>query len=438
MSRTVDIVVSTTGVLGASGGVGIIALGIGAAAYGAYSVLKGLRDDYQQGLQEFHQRAQEEEQTRQTLSDQQREDQEQAQVLIAQTKVNSTLNANTVFLQHRVQQLQSRLTGELQEKLQARCEELVKDIARTPHLFSEHLEAYRRLSESASDAGKYQGAAGIAGEIAALREEILSPVLEAPAVAEARQQLLTQLDALEAVGKRQILVARQGLTLLRQRVYREIQTRVEEQQARARRVEEARALTGDIYAKLQALAAVGIADINEKIEELRKWFSEILAQGETGEMDPLRRLAQQTNELFAACENLLQEELTASYIRDQVSDVLLSLGYQVQQISEGGAEQKLVTQIDGELGIEFHLDGTGHLGTEMVGLHDGATAGEEEQEKICRIVDEVIEALHQRNLTTRERFRTSSANDSLRIIDVPPQEEPAQQTTPNQQRMNQS
>ena len=420
MSRTVEIVMAAGAVPALAGGLGALALGVGGAAYAAYSLVKQLHEDYQDGLKEFHQRADMDAQTRQGLADGEREKADEARALIAHTQTTSPTDADALFLQHRVRQLQQRLSRESATEFAQQCDTLLAEMAQAPAQFARHLDAYRRLAETAAE--KRPAAAGLLPEvIAALREEILAPLLDAPEVAETRQQLLEQLDVLQTVAVRQPTVARQGLTVLRQRVYREMQAQAKRRQVQVEQAAERRYLLSEIYAKTRAIMALpDIVDLVEQAKALHACAGQVLAQGDDDELAALRQLAQESGELFAACEELLGGQVVSAYMQDEVSEVLTSLGYQVQQVAGEEHQHRLVTPVDDAHGIEFRMEGIGRMKTEMVALTPEATAATpEDQEKICRIIDQVIEQMKGRHENVRERYRTSLKHEEeLRVVEI--------------------
>jgi len=383
--------------------------------------VKRLHEDYQDGLREFHRQASLDAQTRQELVDRERERTDEAAKLIARTQVTASSDVTAEFLRRRVEHLEQRLTEQADAEIAAQCRQLLTDMAQAPERFNEYLETYRRLA----DAEKRKAAGGmLREEIAVLREEIQSPLLEAPELAETRRQLLEQLDALQAVAVRQRTVARQGLTVLRRRVFREIEAQAQRRQAQAKVAAERRYLVGEIVAKMSAVLRVpDLPDITRQAQELSARLNQVLA-GDDDNLIELQTLAQQAGELFAACENALSMQVVSAYIQDEVTDVMLSLGYQVTPIAGEGDRRRFLAPVDEEYGIEFQVDGGGRLGTEMVALHSGAAVTDPDaQEKICGIVDQMIEQLKAHHQNVREHFRTSlQPGEQLRVVETDAEE----------------
>ena len=75
--------------------------------------------------------------------------------------------------------------------------------------------------------------------------------------------------------------------------------------------------------------------------------------------------------LFSAGEKALQGNSFASYVSNNVSEVLLSLGYRVAQIDPEAGEadpHACVAAFDDSTGVQFNVDEAGRLTTEMVAL----------------------------------------------------------------------
>ena len=428
MSSTVEFVVVPTLfpqlLLALSAAAAVV--GAGAAAYGAYKLIDQLQKDYQHGVADFHARSDADAQHRRELSQQNRRALEAALALVGRTKVEAAVDANRQFLLSRMKRMSERLAPLPDPSLLTQCRELRAAIEESTERLAEHLEAYRLLADAASAALANLPAVktNFAEEISALREEIES-LLEAP---EMRAELLAQLDALRRLSARQRAVARQGLSLLRQRVYREIATRAELQQARAREAAERRALVGEIFAKLQAVSQqVELPDFVIQAAAHQQRLGEILTAGGTRELVRLRQLAEEAAALFSTCEHMLQERLVSSFISDQVADVLLSLGYQVKQLANEPESHDFVAPIEQGVAIKFHVEDGGRVGSEMVALSSEAVdADAEAQEKICAIVDRIIGELGARNLAVRERFRASlQPGEKLHVVEVVVEEEAA-------------
>jgi len=432
MSRTADIVIDAgariigIGTLAtASGGLGAVALGAGGVAYGTYLLLKRLQEDYQEGLQEFHRQSSLEAHIRQELSEREREKTVEALALIAQTRVASSIRTDADFLRQRIEELQQRHAGDAGKEFTQGCRKLLAEIEQAPERFNAHLDSYRRLADAAGKSRVARGA--LPEEIAALREEILSPLLEAPEVAETRAQLLTQLDALKEVAVRQRTVARQGLTVLRRRVYRELKLQAERRQARVTAAEARRHLVSDILAKIQAIMRLPeMPAFTDRARELSARLNEALAR-DNGNQDEIQLIAGQAGELFSDCEKALTSQVTTAYIEDELTDVMVSLGYQITRIPGEGDRHSLVSAVDDAHGIEFRVDG-GHINSEMVALtRDASVIDPEAEEKVCSIIDQVVANIKERHQGVRERFRTSlRPEEQLRVVEIEQEE-----TTPS-------
>jgi len=431
MSRTVEMLIAAGSLPAAAGGLGALALGVGGVAYGVYAILKQLQNDYQDGLQEFHQKATVDAQTRQNLSDQERDKTEEGLDLVARTRVTSTTDANAQFLLHRVEQLQERHSENTE--IIEQCTKLLKKIAQSPDQFNSHLEAYRRLADAA---GKRRTGDTLQEEIAALREEIESSLLDD--VAETRAQLLAQLDNLQAVAVRQRTVAGQGLSVLRQRVYREIRAQAERRQIQTRIAEERRYLVSEIFAKTQAILRVPDApEFAAQAQALTTRLNQALAGD--AELTEIQALARQTGELFAACENALSLHVMSAFMHEEMTDVLQTMGYAVTDIAGEADDYRFVTAVDDVHGIEFHVDGLG-LKSEMVALTpDAINATDEDQEKVCHVMDQVVLQMRKRYGNIRERHRTSlKSGELLRVVEISAEEAAPHAAAPREMTLDES
>ncbi|MHB9108812.1 MAG: hypothetical protein ACYDCO_17305 [Armatimonadota bacterium] len=433
MSRTVEMLIAAGSLPAAAGGLGALALGVGGVAYGVYAILKQLQQDYQDGLQEFRQKAACDEQDRQHLAGREHDKTDEGLDLVARTRVTSTTDVNAEFLRHRVEQLQERHSENTE--LAEHCAKLLKKIVQAPDQFNTHLEAYRKLADAA---GKRKTADTLQDEIAALREEIQSSLLDDPEVAETRAQLLAQLDNLQTVAVRQRTVAGQGLSVLRQRVYREIQAQAECQQIQTRMAEERRYLVSEIFAKTRAIQQVPDApELTEGAQALTTRLNQALARD--AELTEIQALAQQAGELFAACENALSMHVMSAYMHEEMTDVLQSLGYRVTDISGEADDYRFVTAVDEVHGIEFHVDGLG-LKSEMVALTPNAIdATPEDQEKVCHVMDQVVLQMRKRHGNIRERHRTSiKSGEQLRVVEMPAEEAAPSAAAPREMTIDES
>ena len=431
MSRTVEMLIAAGSLPAAAGGLGALALGVGGVAYGVYAILKRLQEDYQDGLQEFHQKATCDEQERRHLAGRERDKTDEGLDLVARTRVTSATDANAQFLRHRVEQLQER-HGE-NTALVEQCTKLLKKIAQSPDQFNTHLEAYRKLADVA---GKRKTADTLQAEIAALREEIQSSLLDDPEVAETRAQLLAQLDNLQTVAVRQRTVAGQGLNVLRQRVYREIKAQAERKQIQTRIAEERRYLVSEIFAKMRAILHVPDApDFTERAHDLNARLNQALARD--AELTELQALAQEAGKLFAECENALSLRVTSAYMQEEITDVLQSLGYHVTHAVGDTDERRFVAAVDVAHGIEFSVEGLG-LKTEMVALTpDAIDATAEDQEKVCSVMDQVVLQMRKRHGNIRERHRTSlKSGEQLRVVEIPAEEAAPHAAAPKEMRID--
>jgi hypothetical protein len=141
------------------------------------------------------------------------------------------------------------------------------------------------------------------------------------------------------------------------------------------------------------------------------------------ELAGLRAIAEQAEKLFAACERTLEEQTATSYVEDQMAEVLRSMGYQVAQIAaeEPSQPRTMFAAVDDKLGIEFHLDKGGKVGTEIVALTpEAADLDHANQEKVCGLIDRVFQAMRGRECEVRERHRKRlRSGQQLRVVELP-------------------
>jgi hypothetical protein len=423
MSRSVEIALAAGSLPMFAGGLGALALGAGGVAYGTYLLLKRLHEDYQEGVQEFHCQSDIEARVRQGLAVREREKTDEALASIALTRATTSTDVNAEFLRHRVEGLQERHAHGTDDQFTQQCRELLAEIAQAPERFNAHLESYRRLADAAV-AKPRSTRDTLPEEIAALREEILSPLLDIPEAAETRAQLLSQLDALQEVAVRQRTVARQGLTVLRRRVYREIKMQAERRETQARAAEARRNLVSDTLARLQAVMRLPeMPDFTERAREMGARLSEALARDDE-KLAEIQQLAGQAGELFAACEKALSEQVMSAYIEEELTEVMVSLGYQVTRIpGEDSFQHRLVTTVDDAHGIEFEVD-SGHIKSEMVALTpDASVTDPQAEEKVCHIMDQFIATFKAHHQGSREVFRTSlQPEEELRVVEIAEEE----------------
>jgi len=409
-------------------------LAASAAGYAAYSALDKLRRDYEQGLTEFRQRSAEEQQQRTQLANQQIAASNLAVMLAETTNTATTENATVTFLREHAQELAQRI-AEMpapNQELLTECQSLLEDMTAAPAEMERHFKAYDRLftafsaeAEHAVDATALKSAT--ASALAILREEIASPLLDAPECTEVRAELLSQLATVEALAVgRQASVAGQGLTLLRQRVYRELRQQAERLQTRATEQQAIREAVSEMLAKLQAISQLTMLPAScRRAETLLGHLRVELANPSAEHLAALQGIGKNVDALFAACEKALHEQLLTQYVSHSVSDVLLSLGYRVAEITPEEAEQQsYVAAFDDAVGVQFNIDGTGHLTTEMVALNAGAAeVNRDTQEKVCSMIDQVLDALKQHDYQVRERYRSHfEESETLRVVELPASE----------------
>jgi len=404
-------------------GVGAAAAGAVAGAYVAYRMIDQLNKDFQAGLEEFKVREAAEISHLTSQQQQQQETSTKTAALVERMEVVGVLDANQTFLLHRLSQLAESVAPLENAALQEQCASLRDEIASGEQPLETQMEALRRLADDVS-AVVLPTTSAYEAQFDAIRDEIRSPLLAVPELADLRKELQDQLVSLKKVGVRQRAMAKQGLSLLRQRVYREMEKQAEVQQARLKQAEARRLLVGVISAKLHALFRLtDLPTFSSSAYRLQHRLNYILSTGGESEMDDLAELGRETDYLFETCEKTLQQHLVTAYISDQISDVLVSLGYQVQSVEEEGGE-RLIANIDNAVGIQFNVGEEGKLAAEMVALNpDAAAHGMESQEKVCGIIDQVFAGLKGKQPAMRERFRSKlKPGEQLKVVETTAEE----------------
>ncbi len=393
-------------------GVDFVQAGMAMAGYGVYLVVERLQRDYEAALSEFQSRAEQERQGRVAAGKAQQAVTAEAAALAAQTQVTAAVDASAAFLAQAVTEIATTPVAVDDAALAARCAELLDAVRTDPDALVEHLSKYHQLLELRVGHPAEEREA-LRTEAAALRTEIDSPLLAAAAPGR-RKALLAQLDTLDALAATQPGVAGQGFTLFRQRLYRELEELAKRQLLRVAQAEELRALVGEASAKLEATLNCGLPELVERARALQTRLATLLADAR--ELPPVQALAQEANTLFDAARRILTTQATAEYVRGQVADVLLGLGYRVAEIP---SESASVASLGEGVGLEFHVDAQGRLGTAMVATEEGVTAQPAAQEKVCGIIDQVLAALRAREVTVTEKFRrTLTAGQALPVVHV--------------------
>jgi len=111
----------------------------------------------------------------------------------------------------------------------------------------------------------------------------------------------------------------------------------------------------------------------------------------------------------------------AEYVSSQVTDVLLSLGYQINHLppERPSGSAGCVALLDSSIGVQFRVEADGRLRTEAVALTESASgSGEEVEERVCALVDQVLQSLRQRpECRVRERARRrAKSGERLRVL----------------------
>jgi hypothetical protein len=402
MSGTTETVVS----------VDVLQTGLALMGYGAYLVVERLQRDYEVALAEFQSRAEQERQARIAARAAQQAVTAEAAALTAHTQLDAAVDASTAFLEQAVTEIAAAPVTVDDAALATRCAELLEAVRTDPDALAAHLGMYHQLQELRAGRPAEEREA-LHAQAALLRAEIDSPLL-AEAAPGRRDALRSQLDALDALADGQPGVAAQGIGLFRARLYRELEELARRQQARAAQALELRALVGEASAKLAATCHCGLPEFEEQARALQARLAVLLAEAK--ELPPVQAVVDAAAALFDDARLALTRQATAEYVRGQVADVLLGLGYRVAEIPGEGAS---VASLGDGVGLEFHVDAQGRLGTAMVATEEGVSVEHAAQEKVCGLIDAVLAALREREVTVTEKFRrTLTAGQALPVVHV--------------------
>ncbi|HEX9996907.1 MAG TPA: hypothetical protein VGB45_07180 [Abditibacterium sp.] len=255
-------------------------------------------------------------------------------------------------------------------------------------------------------------------QIALLRADIGDSLLSRKNHGAARGILLERLEQIETLAATQSATALQSLSVLRERIRSEIRGAGENAAREAQNAVKMRELVGQISAHAQSVLgqAILIAPRVEAEQILKKLSS--LVGATPVELSKLEILAFQAKELFESTEKALEEAALATYLEDQVSQVLGGLGYRITSATSGG-EQKMVAVLDGGNGVQLNIDGKGNLSGEMVAFSENfAEVSEAAQEKVCNLMDDVFDGLRRRNLVVREKKRKNfkAGRDRVEVV----------------------
>lgn len=421
--------------------VAAMAAGAGAATgglaavvgYASFLAIRQLHIDYQQAVQEFHTRSAE--QAAQAAEFQAKS----AQSIAGAETINNYL-AETINKYSTMDYLSDNITR-LQEQirslplpvpqLETECAILVVNFSAEGASVSKILEDYFRL------VGKYRQASLkseeksvkqlLTVEIDYLREVLNGPLYDA--ADEERTSILQQLAILQPLITKQARFAEQGIKNLRVRV----ESSIKQKAIRETGQEQLREELAASIARLQAVSNQQIISEvrSEAVALLEDITVNLAIEGQSAQ--PVAELIASAAEIFQRCEKMLAEETIARYLREQVTEVLLSMGYQVTPAE--GKYRPLLASLGKDIGLEVQFGEGGALQTQMVALSENAVLhGAEEQERVCKLVDQLFAALKSRDCKIQERFRLSLGKDEqLRVITLPASaEQPAQQPVAKQ------
>jgi hypothetical protein len=266
-------------------------------------------------------------------------------------------------------------------------------------------------------------------QVAGLYRDLEESILAGRRHSQTRSVLLTRLKEIEALSQ-QPMTALQAVSVLRDRVRGEIRSAGEDALKEARNATRMRELVGQISAHVQAVLRQDVLEAPKaEAESLLKRVS-VLVAATPVELAALEVLATEAQQLFVNTEQLIEEAAMASYLEDQVAQVLGGLGYRVTAATNGQSESKMVAVLDSGLGVQLNINGQGHLSGEMVAFSDATSdVNSQAQEKVCNLMDDIFDGLRRRNLVVREKKRKNlkSGVDRVPVVQV---ESASNETTP--------
>jgi hypothetical protein len=421
-----QIVVSFSGL---AAGAAPIAAGLG-LAYGAYKLSEKLKADYQIALSEFKMRQAEAEHR-----------QQEAHVMHAQAVAEATAQATAagkegvhtteMFVAASLEEILRVATNPELAEIQAKAQELLDALYESKNAEELASEAVKLTAELHAAIGKLGATAGepaVKQLFAVAKAEI-----DSIQVAEQRQPLLEQLARLEALNTEERGVAMQGLSNLRERSGKLIQSQINSEMEREQR----RETTAHAVAMLQAIAKVPDAPEKDEAVLLLEQIGTAYNAAHAPSISTLEGFLAKSKALFEACENRLEYAAKAAYITDSVAETLMELGYHVSHVPAEGQEGCLVT-VSEDTGMMVTVDKEGQLKTEMVAFTEQATSPDAEaQEHVCSLVDKVFEGLRKRDIQIKEKVRKSIKKDQrLKIVEKPEVETPVAAAKPKERAIN--
>jgi hypothetical protein len=389
-----------------------VAAGTAMLTYGAYRALSRLQTDYQTTLTAFERRAQDTQAAQQSQADEAHTTAQESQALAALTQVRAQVDVTQTFVQHRLTQLAAQLAGvhrtapELHQEFTSIQEELTAN----PHGLGKQLARLVQLSAAVSAARHQQvdPLALVAEEVLGIREALAAPVLDDSTGAALRLEVEGQVQALLTQLPGQQALVRQGLAMLRLRIARELQTRVDHLLTRAQAQTQVRNQVGEALAHLQAVRGQNLlpelaAQATGLHDELLAWIAQ-----PDGEDAALTALATQAGELFQTCTANMETYVRACYVADQAADVLRTMGYRVAPLasSDDTPSRDYLAAVGNKVGLHLSVDASGRLTSEMVALTAEVQEVDlERQASVCGLVDRVLDGLAARQCGVREQFR---------------------------------
>lgn len=386
----------------------------GAVASVAVKAAQKLRADYQEALSEFDARAKAAQTQRQ-----EREAEEDASMDRADRL------ANLVAAQG---------VGTSEDFVRASLQESVRLATRSGQQeFVQRAQALLRALQERQDAAELtDDAVKLANELHVTLSEMAATDERAPDLTDLFEVARAELDRVEAKGQREALiqqierlealpsserkVALQGLANIRDRVAR----LAREQAKRGKERERRRDIVGQAVAMMQAVMKVEEAPERPEALKILDALAAALAGNQAPSIDALEGFLAKSRALFEACQSRLDNEAKAAVITDSVAETLLELGYAVSMVPDE-RRQSCLARMDESTGMLVHVDDAGMLRTEMVAFDPSAAQPDKEaHERVCSLVDDILDGLKRRDIKIREKSRKNfKPGEVLRVIDKP-------------------
>ncbi len=376
--------------------------------------------------------------------------------LVERTAVAGQANASEIMLSDRMNMLRQRINElhncppeilervrTLEKLVSARSSplsDLIREISTLTQEISKVIVAKRENREPGSRESRnlantnLHTSTYVKDEIQALRDKITFGIPQSGQWSTIRQNLTTKADDLERLSATQPMAARQGIAMLHQRVDRHVRQCAESMKQRAdstpleqRHDEKIDPALVDVRAKLAVvLAHKELPALSSRAKALAHKLD--LYSASEGDVPDFSSIQREANWLVEdLCARTAGHEVSA-IVSHHVKDVLLTLGYKVKETpplsnsaSQSRSPTAFVTSIVPGVGVEFSVNASGQVMTEMVSLSDNriSDVASAVEESACELAERVRKGLNERGLKTQERTRYYlKPGDTLRKVEI--------------------